>query len=171
MATKKPARQDPLDALASGPLENVIAQILWKNRHRDPSMTVVIRPADLQGLADCCAHLKVTPSVAIVRPAGREATPAVPPKGNRPGIPAMPAEPARPQVVVALVAKGTMDAIVPLENNDDDAQILHRETERRRWQSKAQQLAMSASSMAGRGDVSTAVLGEIAECLQAFANE
>ena len=171
MATKKTPKVDELDALAKGPLENVITMMLWKARHREPSMTSVIRLQDLQGLQDCCAHLKITPEVAIVRPAGREAIPAVPPRGNRPGIPAQPAEPPRPQVVVALVAKGTMDAIVPLENNDEDAEILQRENERRRWKSKAQSLAMSASSMANKGDISTAVLNEIAECLQVFVNE
>jgi hypothetical protein len=171
MATKKLPQVDPLDALVDGPREKVIALMLWKNRHQDPSMTAVLRPDDIQGLEDCCAHLKITPAVAIVRPAGRAATPAIPARGNRPGIPAMPAEAPRPHVVVALVAKGTMDAIVPLENNDDDAELLHRTTERKRWQSKAMMLAGSARGMASGGDVSTAVLNEIAECLQVFAGE
>lgn len=169
MATKKAVKQDPLDMLVAGPTENVIAMLLWKNRHREPSMTAVIKPEDLQALADCCEYLKVTPAVAVVRPAGREATPAIPARGNRPGIPAMPGEPARPHVVVALVNKGTMDAIRPLENNDEDAELLQRGTETARWKSKAAMLSQQASGMAGSGDVSTAVLSEIAQCLQVFA--
>ena len=168
---KKPTKQDPLDALAAGPLDNVIAAMLWKNRHRDPNMTMVIKQADLQGLEDCCSYLKLTPQVVVLRPAGRPATPAVPPRGNRPGIPAQPAEAPRPHVVVALVNKGTMDAITPLENNDEDAEVLVQEQHRRRMQSKAPFLAQAAMRMSSNGDVSTSELRDIAECLQAFSGD
>ena len=170
MATKKIEAQDPLDALtAPTALERVLQLVLWKNRHNDPSMTVVIKAEDLQGLEDCCAYLKVRPQAAVVRPAGRAATPATPPRGNRPGIPAMPAEPPRPHVVVALVAKGTMDAIRPLENNDEDTERLQRVQDQKRWKSKAAMLAGNALGMANNGDVSTSTLNEIAQCLQVFA--
>ena len=170
MATKKATRQDPLDALTQPEaLPRVLQLLLWKNRHQDPSMTVVIKPEDIQGLVDCCGYLKVTPEAVVVRPAGREAVPAIPPRGNRPGAPALPAEPPRQHVVVALVAKGTMDAIRPLENNDDDTEKLVRNQELRRWKDKAGILAMNASSMANTGDVSTATLQEIAQCLMVFA--
>ena len=172
MATRKAAaKTDELDALAAGPLENVIAAMLWKNRHREPSMTMVLRRQDLQGLSDCCTYLKLVPQVVVLRPPGREAIPATPPRGNRPGIPAQPAEPPRPHVVVALVNKGTMDAIRPLENNDEDAELLVREEHRRRMQSKASFLAQAAIRMSSNGDVSTSELRDIAECLQAFSAE
>lgn len=170
MATKKQPKVDDLDALTDpDSLQRVLQMVLWKNRHHDPSMTVVIKREDLQGLEDCCDYLKVKPEAVVVRPAGREAIPATPPRGNRPGQPAQPAEPPRPHVVVALVAKGTMDAIRPLENNDDDTQRLQAADQVRRWKQKAGMLALNASGMASGGDVSTAVLGEIAQCLQAFA--
>ena len=171
MATKKQPQQDPLDALAAGPLENVVALMLWKNRHKDPSMTMVIKESDQQGLQDCCTYLKLVPQVVVVRPQGRPAVPAIPPRGNRPGVPAQPAEPARPHVVVALVNKGTMDAIRPLENNDEDAEMLVREEQRRRMQSKAPMLAQAALRMSSNGDVSTSELRDIAECLQALSAE
>ena len=165
-AQKKP---DPLDELAAGPLEQIIALMLWQARHRNPELTCILKAQDIAGLKDCCDYLKVQPSIAVLRPPGRPATPAVPPRGTRPGIPAQPAEPPRPHVVVALVAKGTMDAITPLENNDEDAEIAQREKGLRRWREKAGVLALQASSMAQTGDTSSAVLNEIAECLQAFA--
>lgn len=170
MATKKAPRQDPLDALTDpAALQRVLQLILWKNRHNDPSMTAVIRAEDIQGLEDCCEYLKVTPEAVVVRPAGRPAQPAIPPRGDRPGIPAMPAEAPRPHVVVALVAKGTMDAIRPLENNDDDTEKLLAGQNLRKWREKAAMLAGNAQSMASGGDVSTATLQEIAQCLMAFA--
>lgn len=165
---KKP-QQDPLDKLATGPLEDVIAMLLWQNRHTNPSMTAVIKVGDIQGLADCCEYLKVKPSVVVVRPGGREAQPAIPARGTRRGTPATPAEPPRPHVVVALVNAGTMDAIRPLENNDEDAELLLRGSESARWKAKAGVLSTQANGMAGSGDVSTAVLTEIAQCLQVFA--
>lgn len=170
MAKKQPAI-DPLNALATGPLENVIAAMLWKNRHREPSMTMVLKASDLQGMQDCCQYLKLVPQVVVLRPEGRPAVPAIPPRGNRPGIPAQAAEPPRPHVVVALVNKGTMDAILPLENNDEDAELLVREQHRRRMQSKAGFLVQAALRMSSNGDVSTSELRDIAECLQAFAGE
>ncbi len=160
-----------LDDLVEGPLENVVALMLWKQRHRNQNMAVVIREDDIRGLEDCCAYLKLNPEVVVVRPEGRAATPAVPPRGNRPGIPAQPAESPRSHVVVALVNKGTMDAIRPLENNDGDASKLVQSRHRQHMQGKARFLAQAAMRMSSSGDVSTSELRDIAECLEAFGVE
>lgn len=166
---KNPPKADPLDVLAAGDPRQVIALMLWRNRHHEPSMTCVLKQEDIDGLRDCVDFLKVTPDVVIVRPAGREAVPAIPPRGNRPGQPALPAEPPRPHVVVALVAKGTMDAIRPLENNDDDAETTIRLNNLRAWREKAPLLAGQLRGAAHSGDTSTAVLSDAADALMAFA--
>ncbi len=105
--TKKDATPPaPLDALITAGPRALIALLLWKDRFRNPSMSISITEADVTGLKQCTEYLEVEPSVEIWRrPSG---------------------------VIVGLVQKGTMikdkagtitslgDAITPIENNQAD---------------------------------------------------
>jgi hypothetical protein len=70
MAKPKPTRKDPLDELATGDLKRIIALMLWKQRHENPEMAVLINRKDLKGLRDCAAYLEVEPDVRIFRRQG-----------------------------------------------------------------------------------------------------
>lgn len=112
--------QDPLDALATGPVEDVLAMMLWKVRHQHPDLSMQFTPKDLTGYAQCVEYQKATPEVRVFRPQGIPAQEAIPAQGNRRAVPARPAMPPRDFVVVSLVHQGTEDAIRVVENNEED---------------------------------------------------
>ncbi len=114
-----------VDIVSSDPLEEValdfrkaIALILWKFRFHNPGMTVLITDEDLKAYRDCVTYLqsgaiKGEPEVRIERDKGRPAAPGK--EGTTiPGIA------PRNFVTVALVEKGTWNAIRPVENNEKD---------------------------------------------------
>ena len=115
-----PAPQDPLDALVEGDPKDVIALLLWKNRHGNPELCAQITEADIKGFKDCCEYQEIEPEVRIYRPAGRPATEAIPATGTRPAVAARPADPPKPYVLAALMVKGKQDSFRPVENNQED---------------------------------------------------
>lgn len=114
-----PQAQDPLDQLVDGDPKDVLALILWKNRHNNPELSVQITAKDIEGFQACCEYLEVEPEVRIIRPAGRPAQEAMV-KNGQVIAPARPADPPKPFVVAQIVAKGTDNAIRPVENNLED---------------------------------------------------
>lgn len=163
------AKKDALDQLAEADPREILALILWKDRHRNPEMAVQISEKDLKGFRDCMTYLEVTPEVVVFRPQGRPAQPAIPAAGNRRGTPARPAEPPRPFVAVNLVAKGTMNAIKPIENNEEDAQLRDAGDARRRYADRAPVIAQALMGGIASREYSTATMQEAAEALMALS--
>lgn len=165
MATaSKKAAPHPLDTLAEGDPLRVIALMLWVNRLRQPDMYAQINEHDLKGFEDCARYLKVKPQVRIFRPEGLEATPAIPAQGNRRAVPARSATPPKPYVMVTLVdEKG--DAIVPVENNQDDFDAQAEAREVRRAKETAQDLAQRLVAQAQSGEYSLSVMQDAANAL------
>lgn len=107
MKKKEALIETPLDKLVKAGPRSLIALLLWKDRHRNPSMAVTIIERDVLALEQCCEYQQIEPSVEIWRrPSG---------------------------VIVGLVQKGTLlkdkttgeitslgDAITPVENNQAD---------------------------------------------------
>src|SRR5690242_17827218 len=62
--------KDALDALVAGSVKDVVALMLWKNRHNEPEMAVKLTEHDLRGFEACVGYLGVKPEVRIVRPQG-----------------------------------------------------------------------------------------------------
>lgn len=116
-----------LDRIAKLPPKSIIALMLWKDRHRNPGLAISITEQDMTGLDACLAYLKIEAEVQIIRPRGRPPQAAATSR-ERGLIPATPGEPSRPFVSVALIEKGSAEtegvlgnAIVPCENNEEDA--------------------------------------------------
>lgn len=162
-------KKDALDKLAEADPREIIALILWKDRHRNPDMAVQITEKDLAGFRACVDYLEVEPEVSIIRPQGRPAQVAIPAAGKRRGTPARPAEPPRPFVAVNLVAKGTMNAIKPIENNEEDAKIRDQTDALRRYRDKANELASVLLRDVASGQFSTSTIQEAAQALVAMA--
>lgn len=163
MAAKK---KDPLDALAEGSPLEVIALMLWKNRHREPDMYVQITETDIKGFRDSVEYQKLKPSVSILRDQGQPASPAIPAVGKRRAIPARPATPPKPFVMVTLVEEGTGNVIRPIENNDQDYDHAQEVAQIRRAREQAPQLADLLMRMARSGDYSESDLADAANTLR-----
>lgn len=165
---------DALDALATGDPKDVIALLFWRERFRNPDMSVHITKEDLDKFHASVEFLGVTPQVSIYRPEGRpaqEAVAAVPGAHGKTGtraIPARPAEPPRPYVFVGVTdAQGNI--LKPIESDEDDAQRRDDANNVRRWKDKAPMLASLLVSMATSGTFSNAEIGEAAEALRVLA--
>lgn len=159
------AKKDALDQLAEGDAKKVISLLLWKQRFNNPDMAVHITEADITGFEDSCRYLNVTPDVAIVRPQGRPAQEAIPAQGKQRAVPGRAAEPARPYVYVGVVAKGTMDQLKPIENNEADADKRDTANMVRTAKEKAPALATMLLSAAQTGTYSTSDLVDAANAL------
>lgn len=164
MATRKPPKLDPLDALAQGDPQRVMALMLWKNRLRQPDMYVQITEHDIQGFDDCVAYLKVKPVVKIERPAGLPAQDAIPAQGNRRAVPARAASPAKPYVIVTLVDERG-DAIRPIENNQQDYDTAAAASEVRKARDQAAALAERLVAQARTGEFSLSDMTDAANAL------
>lgn len=162
-------KKDVLDKLAEADPKEIIALMLWKDRHRNPDMAEQITEKDIAGFRACTDYLGVDPEVAIFRPQGRPAQAAVPAAGRNRAVPARPAEPARPFVAVNLVAKGTMNAIKPIENNEEDAKVRDQADALRRYRDKAGSLASQLMQDVAAGQFSTSTIQEAAQALVALA--
>ena len=165
---KKPAAkpQDPLDALAAADPREVIALMLWKDRIRNPDLFVQIDENDIKGFRDSVDYLKVKHEVRIYRPVqpGQDAIPA---QGTRKAIPGR-REIAKPYVMVVLTDhKG--DAIVPVENNEDDYQRRAEQSKLTRFRENAPSLAAQLLQQARSGEYSLAVMQECADALVALS--
>lgn len=163
------APKDALDALAIGPLKDVIALMLWKNRHNEPELSVQLTERDLSGFRACVEYLHVTPEVRIVRPQGLPGHGGIPATRTRSAIPPADPTPSKPYVVVALVEKGTDNRIVPVENNEEDWQAAEEAKNFNRARDIALRLAGELQQAAATGNYSSSSLDEAAKCLVALA--
>lgn len=163
------APKDALDALALGPAKDVIALMLWKNRHNEPELNVQITERDLVGFKACCEYLHVTPEIRIVRPQGMPGHGGIPATRTRSAIPPQESTPPKPYVTVCLVERGTENAIRPVENNEQDWAAAEEAKNFNRARDRALQLAGELQRAAATGDFSSSILNEAAQCLAALA--
>lgn len=161
--------KDALDALAIGPLKDVIALMLWKNRHNQPELYVQLTERDLSGFKACVDYLHVVPEVRIVRPQGLPGHDGVQATKTRSAIPPQGPTPPKPYVIVALVERGTENAIRPVENNEEDWQAAEEAKNFNRARDRALQLAGELQQVAATGNFSSSVIQDAAQCLVALA--
>lgn len=161
--------KDALDALALGPAKDVIALMLWKNRHNEPELNVQLTERDLSGFRACCEYLHVTPEVRIVRPQGMPGHGGIPATRTRSAIPPQEPTPPKPYVVVALVEKGTENRIVPVESDPKDWEAAQEAKNFANARDRALQLAGELQRAAATGDFSSSILNDAASCLAALA--
>lgn len=164
MATKKVAKKDMLDEfaeLANKDPKQALALVLWKMRHENPEMSVLITEKDLTGLRDCATYLDVVPDVRIFRRPAIPAHDAVPAAPGRVAINAFPGAPAAAFVTVAMVAKGTEDTFKPIENNEEDAVKGENAAELRRLKAELPGLATLVNNQAAGGTFSAEQVMEV----------
>lgn len=164
MAKAKAAKKDALDLLAEGDPKKIIALMFWRERFRNPDMSLQITEQDLKGFEDCVTYLGVEPDVSIYRPQGRPAQEAIPASPGKRGIAARPAEPPRPFVFVGVTDKQG-NQIKPIENNEEDADRRDQANELRRYRDKAVQLSSLLLGMCQSGTFSTSEIQEAARAL------
>lgn len=169
MARKPIVKKDALDHLAEGDPKDIIAAMLWKARHHYPSLSMELTEKDLKGLNDCVTYLKVKPEVLIVRPQGRPAQAPQPAVGQRRAVPGFDAEPPRPFVVVALVEKGTANAIRAVENNVEDNERRIMAEAVAEYRARAGQIAANLENIVRTKDFSESDLREAAAALRTLA--
>lgn len=168
MASKIKAKH-PLDALAEGNPLDVIALMLWKNRHREPDMFVQLNEEDMAGLQASMAYQKVKPAVLIHRPAGLEASAAIPASKGRRAVAARAATAPKDYVIVTLVEAGTENVVRSIENNQADYDHAQERTLQRKAVSDAPHLADRLINMANSGEYSLSEMTDAAECLRILA--
>lgn len=167
------APQDRLDLLeqAQDPLE-IIALMLWKDRHRNPDLCVHITRDDVAEFEKCTAFLQITAGVKIERPRGAPARAALPPSRVHPqGLPAQPAETPREFVFVGVgyVEKGIFNSIKPIESTEDGAERRDSFNRLRHIRERGPQLAQQLLSHAAAGTFSSAMVEEAAHMLNDVA--
>lgn len=159
---------NPLDDLAQGDPQRVMALMLWKARMREPDMYVQITEADIKGFDDCCRYLKARPQVRVFRPAEIPAQAAIPATGNRRAVAAREAIPARPYVMVVLTdEKG--DVIKPVENNEADYEASQGAAQIRKARDQAPDLANRIVNGARTGEYSLSDIQDAANALLILA--
>ena len=171
IAEQAPATQNIIERIAALPPKQIIALLLWKDRHRNPGLAVTLTAKDLEGLEACLNYLKTEGEVSIVRPAGRPAQPGFTSKehGNQPD---RPAEHPRDFVVVALVEKGSAtpgvigNAITPVENNEEDAKLADRARMVAQIKPTVPRLAAALANEQATGDISLATCNDVIEALR-----
>lgn len=152
-----------LDALANADPKQIIALMLWKNRHNNPDMVVQINEADIKGLTDCTAYQGIEPDVRIFRRAATPPHDAIPGSQGRAGVNAFPGMPAADFVTVAMVAKGTEDTFRAVENNEQDAAIGDKIRNHARLVANAVPIANRVRNSAAVGDFSQNDIMELAD--------
>ena len=163
------AKLDPLAELALGDPKKVIALMLWKARRRNPDLYEKIDARDLEGFEACVSYLKVQPDVMIKRPAGLPAQAAIPAAGNRRAVPAREATSPKPYVVIALVEKGTENAIRPVEDNQNDYDLAQDAAALRKARDQAPMLAERLIQQGRTGEYSLSDIQDAANALQLLA--
>lgn len=161
--------KDALDALALGPAKDVIAAMLWVNRHNEPELVVQIKEQDLVEFRACMEYQNVTPDVRIVRPQGHPGHDGIPATKMRSAIPPQGPTPPKPYVIVCLVEKNTENAIRPIESTEQGWQAAEEARNVARARDKALQLAGELQRAAATGDFSSSILNDAASCLAALA--
>lgn len=172
MAKPKTKPKDTLDQFAEDAAKNpalAVQLLIWKRRHANPDMVEQITEKDIEGFRASCEYMEAVPEVSIMRPQGLAPRPAQPAVGKRKAVPAYAGEPPRPYVVVALVKKGTRDAIKPIENNEADAQLRDEANRMRRMRDNAPSTAASLLADLNQNQYSAATVREAAAMLSAFA--
>jgi hypothetical protein len=174
MAKPKAKTPDPLDAFVANTKtypDWIPAMLLWKARHQNPEMAVLVTPEDLRAYSESMDYQKIKPEILVYRPEGRPATAAIPAAGNRRAVPARPAEPPRPFVIIGLVERGTRNAVKPIENNEQDyerGELVRQIQVARR---NIPDLAASLRRTAATGDFTTATLEDAARTLELFGRQ
>lgn len=147
---------------------NAIQLLLWKDRHRNPDMSVEISARDVEQFRKCVDYLEAEPLVNIFQPGGAPAQKAQPAIGKRGPIPARAARPPREACVVQLVdANG--NAITPVEDNDQDQAAGRAGKQVRTMRERAPMLANELINMLSRGDSSSALIEEACTTMRALA--
>ncbi len=170
-APEEPAL-DALDKLEQADAHTVIALMLWKDRHRNPDLSIQITEEDINGLQACAQYLDVKPEVLIERPRGRPATPALPPSRIHPqGYPAQPAEAPRNFVFVGVgyFEKELFNSIKPIESTEEGAKVRDAANRLRTLRERGPQLARELMANAASGTFSSAQVEEAAQMLNDFA--
>ena len=162
---------DPLELfakLAERDPKQAIMLLFWKARHQNPEFTVNITPEDVKGFTDCVNYLQVEPEVRIYRPQGLPAQASVPAHGNRRAVPGREAKPPKPFVVVQMVdAEG--NAIVPIENNEEDLAAGAKAKNLARIRENAPSLHARLMADVRTGNLSTDIITEAANNLLALS--
>lgn len=148
-------QDNPLDALVKAGPRALLGLLLWKDRHRNPSMTVTISERDVTGLKACTDYQEVEPAVEIWRkPTG---------------------------VIVGLVQKGTMrkdeagaitslgDAITPIENNQADKDKADHERSLNEIRASAPDIAKRLLAEDAAGIATRSTIEEAAQALRVLA--
>jgi hypothetical protein len=164
-----PQPKDALDALALGPVKDIVALMLWKNRHNEPDMAVKLTEHDLRGFRACVEYLRVVPEVRIVRPQGLPGHGGIPVTRTRSAIPPQEPTPPKPYIVIALVEKGSENAIRPVENNEEDFAAAAEAREFRHARDIALQIAGQLQRDVATGNYSSSTIDEAVKCLVALA--
>lgn len=168
-AVKKEAPKELLDRLVQADPKDIIGLMLWKDRHRNPEMTVQLTEKDYEEFWKCMAYLEVKPEVRIYRPDGLPAQEAIPAQGNRRAVPARAAEPPRPFVVVQVCEKGTGDWIKPIESDEEGAKMRDAADEVRRSRDTVRDLAATVIAQARGGNFSSDQVIAVAQAASVLA--
>lgn len=146
-----------------------VAMLLWKDRYRNPEMSVQITEEDMVSLNKCAEYLKVVPQVRIFRPQGRPGQPFQPATQKRSAIPEVPAEGPRPYILVQMVDQKTGDAFVPIESTEEGAVIRDEHNAIRKAKDNARQLADQLLADLSSGSFSDSTIREAAKALATLA--
>lgn len=166
---QKPKKVDPIDALAAGPLENVVMLMLWKDRLRQPDLFVNITAEDIKGFEDSMRYMKVKPTLVVKRPEGVPEQQAIPAQGNRRAVPYRAAIPPRPYVLVTILEEGTEHGIRPVENNEADYDRAQAAAAVRKARDQAPRLAEDLLRQARTGEFSLSEIQDAANALVTLA--
>lgn len=166
--TTDEAAPDVLDTFAKQGVAQAIMMLFWKDRYRNPEMSVQVTEADLAEFRKCIEYLEIVPQVRIYRPQGRAAHPGTPKTARGEAMPARAAEPPRPFVVIQLVDKEG-NGFKPIESTEEGAAERDKANELRRHRDRAASLADQIVSDASSGTTSMATIQDAARTLKALA--
>jgi hypothetical protein len=164
---RKPRHKDALDSFATAPLDRVLQLVLWKLRHKNPEMAVLITEGDITGFEQSMSYQGVVPAILIERPQGRPAHAGA--RGKVVSVAPFSGEPPRPFVIVAVVERGKKNAIRAIENNQDDFERGDLARRIALARGKAATLAQQVRNAAASGDFTSGTLEDAAEALEVLA--
>ena len=147
MAThpKKAVPKSTLEAFEQATPPQIIAMMLWKARHQNGELAVIVTEDDIKAYSECMEYLKATPEVKIVL--------------------------RKKYVGIVLVEKDTGDAsspgnaIKPIENNEVDADKAEAADRIRRIKERAPDLANRLKIDAQAGTFSSDMVTEAADTI------
>lgn len=141
--------------------------ILWKQRHSNPDMSVLITEDDWEGFRACVEYLEVEPQMRVFQPGGRPARPAFTKAGGI-EVPAQPGSPPREECVVQLVDKAG-NSITPIERSAEEQAKGNQGRDLQRVKGKVPGLVADLRQMMARGETSTALFEEACGALLIMA--